>query len=320
MESIELIINDEAITNDRGYKLLNRGLDKSRFELNPILLYQHDAEKIIGRCDSLRVEGSKLIGVFVFDEKDALAKDIMRKVKENFLRGVSPGILIKHMLFYPNKDDEADQWELFEVSIVTIPSNAHSVKLYSKEGKAIEKHEEDSYIENLKFKPNQNHYNPMKDTEQKVNLITLSTQTMQILGLSNAVNVEEVGSLIDRLALENKELKEEKEGHRIAERDALIQDALQSGKIKEKQKEHFSALFDKDEDLCKELLAGMTAPKSITEQLQAQTKTQMQGNREKFSASWEELDKQDKLLQLKAQDFDLFKEKYKERFGVDYKA
>ena len=47
MPDIDLIINDEAVTNDRGWRLLNSGMDRSGHDKNPLLLYQHDTERII---------------------------------------------------------------------------------------------------------------------------------------------------------------------------------------------------------------------------------------------------------------------------------
>ena len=34
---IDLVINDESIVNDRGYNVLNSGLDRTRYDLNPIV-------------------------------------------------------------------------------------------------------------------------------------------------------------------------------------------------------------------------------------------------------------------------------------------
>lgn len=90
-ETIDLVINDESIVNDRGYNVLNAGLDRTRYDINPVLLYDHDTSQLIGRCEAMRVEGSKLIGSFVFDTASQLAAEKLRQIKDGFLRGVSAG-------------------------------------------------------------------------------------------------------------------------------------------------------------------------------------------------------------------------------------
>ena len=98
-ETIDLVINDESIVNDRGYNVLNAGLDRTRYDINPVLLYDHDTSQLIGRCEGMRVEGSKLIGSFVFDSASQLAAEKLRQIKDGFLRGVSAGFCILHMLY-----------------------------------------------------------------------------------------------------------------------------------------------------------------------------------------------------------------------------
>ena len=130
---MDLIINDESITNDRGWRLSNQGCDLTRYAANPIVLYQHDTERIVGKASNLRIEGSKLIASVEFDIDDPLAKEVQRKAEKGFLRGVSPGFFISELTYHEDYDS-VTAWELLEISIVSIPSNRGAVKLYSREG------------------------------------------------------------------------------------------------------------------------------------------------------------------------------------------
>lgn len=146
---MDLIINDESITNDRGWRLSNRGCDLARYTANPIVLYQHDTERIVGKASNIRIDGSKLIASVEFDTEDPLAKEVQRKAEKGFLRGVSPGFFISEMTYHEDYDS-VTAWELLEVSIVSIPSNRGAVKLYSREGVPLDQEEEVKYLEQLK--------------------------------------------------------------------------------------------------------------------------------------------------------------------------
>ncbi len=323
MESIDLIINDESIINDRGYRLLNSGLDRSRYENNPILLYQHDTERVIGRCEpsSLRIEGSKLIGSFIFDDKDSVAKEVHRKVEEGFLRGVSPGLVIYHMKFSEETGDAVDKWELFEVSVVSLPSNANAVKLYSKDLKPLNKEEEKAYIETLKseFNNTKNLNNQMPQTTPQNGTITLAASHLQRLDLANVTTAEDAVLRLEALRAENTQLKKDIETKRVATRDAFIKDALKAGKITADQVQKYASLYDANEDLCRDVIGGLNAPQSITSQLHFQQGLRSaQGNEDRFAGSWDELEQKDLLVDLKATNLELFKTKWKEKFGTDF--
>ncbi len=88
------VLNDERVKNSHGFYLLNAGGRFDRFAKNPVMLDNHDLDRLIGRWDELTVEGSLLTAVPVFDEGTALGRERMGLVERGFLRGASIGLYI----------------------------------------------------------------------------------------------------------------------------------------------------------------------------------------------------------------------------------
>ena len=313
-ETIDLVINDESIVNDKGYNVLNAGLDRTRYDINPVLLYDHDTSQLIGRCEGMRVEGSKLIGSFVFDTASQLAAEKLRQIKDGFLRGVSAGFCILHMLF-DESHDTVDKWELYEVSVVTLPSNKGAVKLYAQDGRPLSPQEETQHIEQLRSIYTTNTNTTMPNTQQNPTQerVTLSTEAMTALGVSQAASSDELSHAVLAMSKELTALKTTLETQRVARRDELINQALTAGKITAQQKQVYSDLYDANPQLCCDTLAALPGRRNIADQLHATSTTPT------IEGDWDALDKQGKLATLKAQDPDKFRALFKAKFGVDYR-
>lgn len=303
---ITLVINDESVVNDRGFRLLNSGLVRSRYDLNPVLLHQHDVEQIIGHCTSLYTSGSKLIGTFEFDD-DFLSRDIENKAMNGSLKGVSASFYIRKTESRAD-GDYVTEWELLEVSLVTLPSNPNAVKLSASYGLDLSPEEAAGKIVQLRASilPN-NQNNP-------TNMI-LTKENLTALGLSNEPTQEECNEAVQRIIAERNELSARLEKLHAQEGERLITEALASGKITEEAKESFTKLYALDETLCRTLLEALPAtpkPRSLSEQLS----TAQQLVEDKYAASWDELDRKGLLASLKAVDPARFEEKFRERFQV----
>lgn len=312
-ETIDLVINDESIVNDRGYNVLNAGLDRTRYDINPVLLYDHDTSQLIGRCEGMRVEGSKLIGSFVFDTASQLAAEKLRQIKDGFLRGVSAGFCILHMLF-DKSHDTVDKWELYEVSVVTLPSNKGAVKLYAQDGRPLSPQEETQHIEQLRSIYTTNTNTTMPNTQQNPTQerVTLSAEAMTALGVSQTASGDELSHAVLAMSKELTALKTTLETQRVARRDELINQALAAGKITAQQKQVYSDLYDANPQLCCDTLAALPGRRNIADQLHTIPSATIEGD-------WDTLDKQGKLATLKAQDPDKFRALFKTKFGVDYR-
>ena len=89
----------------------------------------------------LKVEGTKLIGAAKYDEEDPLALKCKRQAKCGILKGCSPGIIINSLEERIAPDGSSQltvtDWELCEVSLVSVPSNRNALKLYNQAGEPI---------------------------------------------------------------------------------------------------------------------------------------------------------------------------------------
>ena len=139
MEIKELIASNET-PNDHGMIVRNKSIDLKRFKLNPILLYNHDCEKIMGHAENLRFEGNNFIFTPVFTEvsNDEEVINAINLYKEGNLKTASIGGLPVYKKDQYGNDlktnglKETESFELYEISIVPIPSNPTAITLNAK--------------------------------------------------------------------------------------------------------------------------------------------------------------------------------------------
>lgn len=150
-----------------------------------------------------------------------------------------------------------------------------------------------------------------------------------VLKLHDSANEAEIVTAIqgiiansDRLTKENKTLADAIDKHN-AERKAsekqrsvaLVDAAVKDGRIDAKGRETYLNLFDKDFESANAALSAIPQRGSVTAQIRTGQQTVDLGDWK--NKSWEELDKAGKLLELKDNQPDLYKEKFKQRFGVE---
>ena len=140
---IRVILSDESV-NSYGYRVLASGMDISRFEKNPVMLYMHIrdddwhdvGEKAIGHWEDIKVEDGVLSAVPVFDEVDELSQTIKKKFDAGTYRAASIGFRVlatsgeKEFLLPGQTRETVTKSELLEASIVDIPANGNAVRLY----------------------------------------------------------------------------------------------------------------------------------------------------------------------------------------------
>jgi HK97 family phage prohead protease len=135
------ILNDETKANSYGFRIPNNGIKLDRFKANPVMLNQHynNTNAVIGKWNSLRVKGVQLLADPEFDTADSEAKQIEGKVSRGYIKGASMGVTFDRsfMVLAPDGVYQLTQCELFEVSIVAIPSNANAITLFSRTGELL---------------------------------------------------------------------------------------------------------------------------------------------------------------------------------------
>ncbi|WP_313411053.1 HK97 family phage prohead protease [Sphingobacterium multivorum] len=231
------VLNDEKQTNSYGFRIMNSGINLDRFKSNPVMLSNHwnNTDNVIGRWENVRIEGSQLLADAVFDENDEDAKKIASKVEGGFLRGCSMGIRFSYE--YMEEKPDGTYWlmqsELFEVSIVAVPSNANAVKLYSITGELIDDEQITLSLQSIKHSINEN----SNSTMSKLLLSAVTVATLMGFGLKDAESPSDVDNAVAKLKAE---LDSEKNAHGL---EKTAREALES-KIKDQETAQLNALLD----------------------------------------------------------------------------
>ncbi len=291
---------------------------------NPIGYYGHEyAEGVLLLWDEVRVEGDTILGKPVINMEHPRAERTVKEIEEGFLNAASVGniVVLEHEFeTVPDMEEPVlvvTKWYYKECSLVDSPGNRNAFKLYDKADKEIS-------LPNLKdtFKTNSNNMRTIS--------LKLTPALVAVLNLSDAATPEEVEAGINALdarakqgddaVAENATLKTEvqslKDSKVADEVAAILAKGLADKKLTVAvQKQLATAYAGKPVEL-KNLVDAMPVHQSIVEKINADKATVVTNLKDK---SWDELDKQDGALQnLKDNDFDVFKAKYKEKFDKDY--
>jgi hypothetical protein len=262
------VLNDETQVNCYGFRVKNAGLDLSRFKSNPVILAQHANSiwTVIGRWENIRIEGSLLLADPVFDTEDPDAAKIAGKVSRGFLKGASLGLKPAtsgtNFNFKKGADGVPDLLtsEALEASIVAIPANKNSVRLLSAEGAELSEGQ-------IKLSLNSVTYNPENNMEK----FTLSAQAIVSLGLPNADSPLLVSAAIEKLATDHNTVKAELAAEKAKSEElqkkvtetetanarALVDTAINAGKLGADQREHYLAFATSNAAACAAVLNGM---------------------------------------------------------------
>lgn len=261
MPKKSFILNDETVENSHGFILLNAGGKLDRFKANPVMFYNHDDDELpIGNWDNLRVEGKQLLADPVFDESDEEAKRVSGKVERGFLKGASIGLRILKAEFIADKL-YVTEWEMIEASVVNIPSNKSSLRLYSKEGVLLKSPEE--------IKTNLNLF--INKTPDNMEKIKLSAKALTALSLDENADPEAVSAAIEKLheRAEKAETKLAADKKQAAEN--LVNAAIAEGKLTADKKESFVALATADFAQAQSIIGAIPAKKELSKEVKTGT-------------------------------------------------
>lgn len=309
---MKFVLNDETKKNCYGFRVLNSGIDFSRFEQNPVMLLQHDQSKIIGRWKNWRIDGSQLIMECEFDEADELAMQTKGKVDRGFLKGASLGIHITRMEYSTEDDSDlvATACELCEGSLAAVPANSGAVCLYDDKMSVLSLKDVTTLCVQLS-----NDYNKQSDNNKGMEKIVLTAEALTALALSQDASAEAISAAIVALQERCNEATRALQQHKDSVATALVELAIREGKITADLKDKYIRLAQADYDLAKSTLDGIPAKKSLSARV-TNSGNAGSGVTGLASKSWDELDKAGTLYQLKMSDPETYAAKYEEKFGV----
>jgi HK97 family phage prohead protease len=250
-----VVLCDGETVNGHGFRTNLDGLDAGRFERNPVMLYMHDQDRVIGRWENLRRDGGRLLADAVFDLEDEEAVRIARKVERGFLKGCSMGIRILGAREIAGVVT-ADRTELMEASIVAVPSDREAVMLYDDSGRRVTLEEallaasaEGKILKKTGINHNLNVKKMDKRTSTETDVPGVSVATLTALGLSEqpltAEDLERaVAATLGRRDARIAELQKEIKEMRDRETDVFLTQAVKDGKIGAVERENYRKLAD----------------------------------------------------------------------------
>lgn len=321
------VIIDENKVNSYGFRTMIDGIDLKQYKKNPILLWMHirafrgikDEILPLGRVDNIRVEGEergkrKLLGDFIFDEKDEFAKQISQKVEDGFIRMASAGLdpiewsdAIELKL--PGQTRlTLTKCRLFEISVVDIGSDDGALALW-KDGNLITL---TAGGENKEIPLFSNNINVEKTEDMKA--IALK------LGLPETATEQDI---LDKISVclgyqtENKNMKSQLEQIRLNAITSLVDEAIAGKKITADKKEHFINLGKATSaEQLKETLAMIPASVKPTDVLHLSRQGgQVPGAATTDAKKLSELSSAD-MIQLRKEDPEEYARLYQAEYGV----
>jgi HK97 family phage prohead protease len=250
---MKFILSDESI-NMKGFRVLTQGIDYTEFLNNPVMLYNHNSDNVIGRWLDIAIEGDKLVGVAEFDEDDTEALKIKKKIEKNYIGGTSIGFRILEKKTIDGVLT-VTKCELSEVSITALPANKSAVKLFYKDEQVDTENIELSLKEidkkEYNIMENKSLFEKLNvETDEQLNVkideMVKETETLNSLLNDTKEELSKKDTEIETLSQTIKD-KDEKIASYEAEKEvdklnALINKGIEDGKITDKQKDMFEGL------------------------------------------------------------------------------
>lgn len=263
------VASDQSIKNSLGFYVLTEGIDLTRFENNPVMLENHrmDTKSVLGKWTDVRKEEGLLSMVPEFDEGDDNAVHLKGKVERGYIKACSIGYIYNENDFEWIGDKLVlTKCELYEVSIVAVPSNKNAVHLYNEQ---LELQTEESILTCLSLIPNE------LNLENNMNKVKLSLASLTVLGMTEAptegvdlavveAKLQGLSNQVATLTAENKGYKDAQEASAKAEKDAYLDKAVSDGKITAEQKPTFEQL---QLSVAKNIIEGLPSKQSLSHQI-----------------------------------------------------
>jgi hypothetical protein len=280
-----LVFNDENQLNSYGFRIPTKGIGLGRFKKNPVMLADHrnSLDSILGSFTDVKKSDGVLMGTPLFDSDNETTAEIERKYNSDFIKSCSMGITFNHedMVFVEGVL-VLNKCELMEVSLVAIPSNQNSLRLYA-EGNENDPLTEDQVrqlclsaqnvidseiIKNKNKNENMSKIKLNADVavalgfDAKVTEVESSEVNAKVLAL--AANISNLNAKLTEATTKVTSLTQAAEQANLAAITLSVDEAVKAGKINADKKETFINLGVKDADLLATTLEAIPAKGSLS--------------------------------------------------------
>ncbi len=298
---MKIVLCDSTSINSYGFRTDVSGINLERFKKNPVMLYNHDPEKVIGKWKNITVTGNRLTAEPVFDASDPFAAEIERKVNDGFIKGCSMGLMITQITKTKGVD-VATESLLLEASIVSIPSDENALVVY-----ADEKQEKKLSINEF----NKLFYN-METKEIDNSQLTVDNLQSQL---------KEKDSQIAELSAKIAEYEKNEAERQFHEAEDFSSKAVSDGKVPAELKADVTAMYLENKERTVRLFAALKETKADEKPaLQTTLSAMVKNGAEAVNTlTWDDLDrKPGALKKLKDENIEEFKRLYREKFHCEW--
>lgn len=327
----DFLLSDSSL-NSYKYRLLTSGYLMAEFAKNPIGYFMHGTEEypreegVLVKWENLRVDGDKVFGKPCINLSHPRGQRTVDEIESGFLNAASFG----HFVVLEVSDNPEDylegqegpsvsKWFNRECSICDIPGNYNALReLFDKDNNPLQ-------LADLIAQQNLKKMDKIFLTPQQLTLMNLTDkaeQTTVDTQIKNLVaEAAKVPQLVQDLTAANaakKTAEDALDAYKTTTETKTIEDLIAKGVNDKKFTVEIGndlkiAYKGKSKEL-NELIAKMPVYSSIS--------TMIDKGDEAMKAlcamSYDELDKSGKAEDLLAKNPEVFKAKYKERFGTDY--
>jgi hypothetical protein len=328
----QFVLSDSSL-NVYGYKLITEGCRLEEFLSNPIGYFEHkDKENgTLVRWEDVSIQDGVIVGKPVINMSHPRGIRTATEIEDGFLNAASVGGLA--FLAYEMQEIDGEDvivitdWYFRECSLVSMPANENAVKQELKIELEVELSDNTNvsmaqFVTNVK-KDFQNQY--MK----KVNLTPALLEMLDLSAESLADNIEEVISakigaiktsnaeLTAKVEALDKELTANKESALRAQVTAMLDKALDEQRITKATSENLAKTYATLPTELSALLSTMPKYESVSSKIDQATEKLAT---ELSAMDYDQLDKEGKLEALKATNPEIFKSKFKQKFGKEYRG
>lgn len=252
--------------NVYGMTVKTDGIGMDGFMNNPVCLLNHNYDKVLGAWTDVEKIGTTLSGVPMFDTEDEEANKYYGQVERDVIKGASIGIIPITV-----DGNEILESELLEISITPVPANRNALVLYSAKGVRLNAKEAKAYLLSVQKQSEVETNTEVMNPKLLAAVIALSANAGLTVQLSATPTDDElltaingIGNKLNALTLSNTQLKTSNDAYIAketaaiaAEKETVLNLAVQNKQITPALKEQYGKLYDADPELCKTTLASL---------------------------------------------------------------
>lgn len=339
--------------NRYGFRVLASGIKLDAYSKNPIVLYAHQRPSHqnpqitpVGKMHNIKLDATgQLVGEIEFDQDDDFAVKLEKKWEKGMLNAVSLKAEMLTVSDAPSLMLEGQQYPtlseslLEEVSIEPVPGDSESVRIglhYKGQPTQMISLSDDSTFDPTQLFPtkSQSDMKMIHLAFKGQNLVSLSADADEAktaegvselakIATDKTAKVVELSSQITAKDTEIATLKEQVKKVELSAQEekatTLVADAVAAKKITPAEQAEYVELAKTNYDTVKKILENKKGFTSLTKETTETTVTIDAAKAKVYAElSYRQLGEKGLLENLKKDDPETFKAKFKEAYGVDY--